>query len=123
RDRRRFDHRGGRKARRGLLGPAGRRRHRELVRLRPGACVPSGPAPRTFRRTNHRACMNTVDPRLHRVTPQRPGGVGVPLATTLANTRGGVLERAVVGTTLTTRVARETPTPPGLCGALVVIQA
>jgi hypothetical protein len=58
-----------------------------------------------------------------RVTPRRAGGVGVPLATTLANTRDAVVAHAVVRSTLTTRVARGTPTPPALRGALAVIQA
>ena len=62
-------------------------------------------------------------PRLLRETPRRAGGVGVSLATTLANARDGLVARAVVRATLTTRVARETPTPPALRGALVVIQS
>jgi len=49
--------------------------------------------------------------------------VGVPLATTLANTVAADFECAVVRATLTTRVARGTPTPPALRGALVVIRA
>ncbi len=45
------------------------------------------------------------------------------LATTLANTRDARVQRAVMGTTLTTRVAREATTPPDLRSALAVIQA
>ena len=37
------------------LGPACRRRHRRLVRLRAGAAVPAGPAGRPVRREDHRA--------------------------------------------------------------------
>jgi hypothetical protein len=49
--------------------------------------------------------------------------VGVSRATTLANAVDVDLVRAVVGATLTTRVARETPTPPDLRGALSVIRS
>jgi hypothetical protein len=62
-------------------------------------------------------------PCLFGETPRRAGGVGVSLATTLAETVEVDFVRAAVGTTLTTRVARETPTPPALRGALVAIQA
>src|SRR6185295_701639 len=49
-------HRGhGRKARRGVLGPAGGRGHRELVRLHAGARLPRLPAPGPVRRANNRA--------------------------------------------------------------------
>ena len=56
RHRRRPHHRRRREARRGVLGPARRRRHRELVRLRawpsPSSCCPSA---RPLRREDHRA--------------------------------------------------------------------
>ena len=54
-------HRRRREARRGLLGPPRRRRHRELVRLRPGARLPSDPAPGPVRRKNHRAGVTDGD--------------------------------------------------------------
>jgi hypothetical protein len=54
----------------------------------------------------------------NRVTPRRPGGAGAPRATTLANTADADVERAMAGTTLTTRVARGAPAPPGLRGAV-----
>ena len=40
--------------------------------------------------------MNTASPHLHRVTPRRSGGVGAPLATTLANVPDAEVERADV---------------------------
>jgi hypothetical protein len=63
--------------------------------------------------------MTSLTDRLpKRGTPRRPGGAGTPRATTLANTADADVERAMVGTTLTTRVARRAPAPPGLRGAL-----
>src|SRR5439155_1401996 len=59
RDRGRADRRRGREARRGLLGPARRRRDRELVRLRHRSRVPAVPSPRPLRRKNHRARVMT----------------------------------------------------------------
>ena len=53
RHRGRAHHRGGGEDRRGVLGPARRRRHRELVRLRPRPRVPAVPAARPLRREDH----------------------------------------------------------------------
>jgi hypothetical protein len=52
-------HRRRREGRRGLLGPPRRRRHRKLVRLRPGIGVPADPPAGPVRRENHRARVTT----------------------------------------------------------------
>jgi hypothetical protein len=63
--------------------------------------------------------MTSLSARLpNRVTPRRPGGAGAPRATTLAHTADADVERAMVGTTLITRVVRGVPVPPGLPGAV-----
>jgi hypothetical protein len=63
--------------------------------------------------------MTTLNARLSkRGTPRRPGGAGTPRTTTLANTADVDVERAMVGTTLTTRIARGVSAPSGLRGAL-----
>ena len=66
--------------------------------------------------------MNTASPHLHRVTPRRSGGVGAPLATTLANVPDAEVERADVRAILKTRVARGAPAPPDLHGASAMNQ-
>ena len=76
RDRGRAHHRRGREARRGLLGAARRRRHRELVRLRAGPRVPAVPPPGPLRRKDHRArvkAMKVDDPRSTRRPPPGAG--------------------------------------------------
>src|SRR5207247_10789915 len=60
RDRRRDHHRGGREARRVLLGPAARQRHRNLARLRDRPGVPAVPPARAVRRDHHRADLRSI---------------------------------------------------------------